>query len=56
MEIQHPNAEEGKWEVPESDFYKLNFDGSLEKDGTAGKGVIARDNNGEVIASCVIKF
>ncbi|GFZ10352.1 hypothetical protein Acr_21g0009510 [Actinidia rufa] len=47
---------EVKWAAPKEGFFKLNFDGSMGKDGSAGIGVVARDHHGDVIAACVEKF
>ena len=38
-----------QWEKPDRGWCKINFDGSLNKEGSASIGYIIRDHNGKVI-------
>jgi ribonuclease HI len=38
-----------KWEAPPGELTKLNVDGSFGMDGSAGVGMVLRDNSGKVI-------
>ena len=38
------------WEKPEIGQYKINFDGSLNKDGKASTGFVIRDHQGKIVS------
>uniref|UniRef100_A0A2N9FDK7 Reverse transcriptase domain-containing protein n=1 Tax=Fagus sylvatica TaxID=28930 RepID=A0A2N9FDK7_FAGSY len=50
--IAKPNLSQVRWKPPQTNYYKVNFDGAIFKDSNAGGiGVVIRDNAGMVIAT-----
>jgi ribonuclease HI len=50
--IAKPNLPQVRWKPPQTNYYKVNFDGAIFKDSNAGGiGVVIRDNAGMVIAT-----
>ena len=42
-----------RWRAPQVGFVKVNFDGALFGDSNkSGVGIVIRDKNGAVLASC----
>ena len=46
-----------RWRAPQASFVKVNFDGAVFEDSNKlGVGVVIRDSNGTVLASCLEKI
>ena len=52
LKPRNPRPHDIKWKPPDTDYFKVNFDGAMFDDtNEAGIGVIIRNNHGEVMAS-----
>ena len=57
MQIRSSNLGGNRWQVPQAGFVKVNFDGAVfGESNKSGVGVVKRDNNGAVLASCSEKY
>ena len=57
MQIRSNNPGGNRWQAPQAGFVKVNFDGAIFGElNKSGVGVVIRDNNGAVLASCSEKL
>ena len=57
MQIRSNKPGGNRWQVPQAGFVKVNFDGAVFGElNKLGVGVLIRNNNGAVLASCSEKL
>ena len=57
MQVRSNGTGGNRWQAPQVGFVKVNFDGAVFGElNKSGVGVVIRDNNGSVLASCSEKM
>ena len=57
MQVRSNETGGNRWRAPQAGFVKVNFDGAVFSElNMSGIGVVIRDNNGAVLASCSEKL
>ena len=57
MQVRSKETGGNRWRAPQAGFVKVNFDGAVFGElNMSGVGVVIRDNNGAVLASCSEKM
>ena len=57
MQVRSNETGGNRWRAPQAGFVKVNFDGAVFSElNMSGIGVVIRDNNGAVLASCSEKM